>query len=78
MSGAVLVASLGGAALLAALLRGIASVPRRAPPRPGPDFGTGAWIARTLFSSYYYPFELISLVLLAAMAGAILLAKREL
>ena len=34
-------------------------------------------IAESLFNQYVYPFELISLVLLAAMIGAILLARRE-
>ena len=34
-------------------------------------------ISRLLFNAYVLPFELISLVLLAAMVGAILLARQE-
>jgi NADH-quinone oxidoreductase subunit J len=38
----------------------------------------GVWqISRALFSEAVFPFELVSLVLLAAMIGAILLARRE-
>jgi NADH-quinone oxidoreductase subunit J len=34
-------------------------------------------IAESLFNQYVYPFELVSFVLVAAMIGAILLARRE-
>jgi NADH-quinone oxidoreductase subunit J len=34
-------------------------------------------IGKTLFSTYLFPFEVASLVLLVAMIGAIVLAKRE-
>lgn len=34
-------------------------------------------IAAMLFNDYTFPFELVSLVLLVAVAGAVLLAKRE-
>jgi NADH-quinone oxidoreductase subunit J len=36
-----------------------------------------AGIASGLFNQYVLPFELISLVLLAAMIGAIVLARKE-
>jgi NADH-quinone oxidoreductase subunit J len=42
------------------------------------DFGTAEFIGRRLFSQYFYPFEMISLVLLVAMAGAVVLAKKKL
>ncbi|MDQ7087630.1 MAG: NADH-quinone oxidoreductase subunit J [Acidobacteriota bacterium] len=42
------------------------------------DFGTAAGMGRALFGAYFYPFELVSLALLSAMAGAIVLAKRHL
>jgi NADH-quinone oxidoreductase subunit J len=45
-----------------------------APPVPGDN--TLA-IAEKLFSTYLYPFEVASLVLLVAMIGAIILAKRD-
>jgi len=78
------VALIGGVALLAAILRAIAAIRAAAPggiaaaAGAGAGFGTARWVARSLFSTYYYPFEVISLVLVAAMAGAILLAKRDL
>jgi NADH-quinone oxidoreductase subunit J len=44
---------------------------------PPPDFGTVAVLGRELFSRFFYPFEVISLLLVAAMIGAVLLAKRR-
>ena len=41
-------------------------------------FGSVELIGRSLYSDYFYPFELISLILLAAMAGAVVLAKKKL
>src|SRR5262245_32447837 len=41
------------------------------------DFGTAEYVGRRLFSEYFYPFEMISLVLLVAMAGAVVLAKKK-
>jgi NADH-quinone oxidoreductase subunit J len=52
---------------------------------PG-DFGAGGieksfgWtesIGKMLFTKYFYPFEAISLLLIAAMVGAVILAKRR-
>lgn len=43
-----------------------------------PDFGTVASVGRELFGTFFYPFEAISLMLVAAMVGAVLLAKRRL
>ena len=45
---------------------------------PDPEFGTVAALGRTLFTRFFYPFEIISLLLVAAMIGAVLLAKRRL
>lgn len=47
------------------------------PPAPV-DFGTVPAMGRELFGTWIYPFEVLSLLLLAAMAGAVLLAKRRL
>jgi len=44
---------------------------------PPSDFGTVAVLGRELFSRFFYPFEVISLLLVAAMIGAVLLAKRR-
>jgi NADH-quinone oxidoreductase subunit J len=40
-------------------------------------FGTVQWIAVQLFTTYLYPFELTSLLLLVAAIGAIYLSKRS-
>lgn len=41
------------------------------------DFGTPQAIGRLLFSSYLFPFEITSVLLLIAMIGALFLARRE-
>lgn len=41
-------------------------------------FGTAAQMGEAIFGAYFYPFELVSFALIAAMAGAIVLAKRHL
>ena len=41
------------------------------------DFGTTAAIARQLFSEYLVAFELTSVLLLVAVVGAVVLAKRD-
>jgi len=45
---------------------------------PNVEFGTVGALGRELFTRYFYPFEVISLLLVAAMIGAVLLAKRKL
>jgi len=45
---------------------------------PPPGFGTVESVGRELFSTYFYPFEVLSLLLVVAMIGAVLLAKRRL
>jgi NADH-quinone oxidoreductase subunit J len=42
------------------------------------EFGTVAEVGRELFGRFFYPFEVISLLIVAAMVGAVLLAKRRL
>ena len=44
---------------------------------PGPAVGTTAALGTALFRDYLLPFEVTSLLLLAAMVGAVMLAKRE-
>jgi len=48
---------------------------------PGPDAATASVtpteIGRLLFTTYAYPFELTSVLLLAALAGAIVLVKKR-
>jgi NADH-quinone oxidoreductase subunit J len=42
------------------------------------DFGTANAMGRELFSNYLYPFEILSILILAAMTGAVLVAKKRL
>jgi NADH-quinone oxidoreductase subunit J len=46
-------------------------------PEKAAEFGTAAVLGKALFTRYYYPFEAISLLLVVAMIGAVLLAKRK-
>ncbi len=41
------------------------------------DFGWTESLGRLLFTQYFYPFEIISLLLVVAMLGAIVMAKRK-
>ena len=64
-----------GAALFLELL---VIVARRGPPSGLPTVaGTAETIGRVLFTQYLLPFELTSVLLLAAMVGVLLLAKRR-
>ena len=45
---------------------------------PGEGFGTVRALGLDLFDRFFYPFEAISLLLVVAMIGAVLLAKRRL
>ena len=46
---------------------------------PRPDFeGNTIVLGRQLFTNYLLPFEIVSVLLLVAMIGAILLSKKEL
>ena len=40
-------------------------------------FGTVESVGKVLFTEYLFPFEVVSLLLLAAMVGVIVLAKRN-
>ena len=45
---------------------------------PPAEFGTVKALGTELFTTYFFPFEAISLLLVVAMVGAVLLAKRDL
>jgi NADH-quinone oxidoreductase subunit J len=51
--------------------------PETAAGQPGP-YGSVAQIGAALFGPYFFPFEVVSLALVAAMIGAVLLAKKNL
>jgi NADH-quinone oxidoreductase subunit J len=54
-----------------------ASVPPTFPEKVA-GFGTAGSVGTALFTRFYYPFEAISLLLIVAMVGAVLLAKKRL
>ena len=67
------------ASLLFAVVIGRAlwmSAPTSFPEKPD-GFGNAAALGRELFTRFYYPFEAVSLLLIVAMIGAVLLAKRK-
>ena len=75
---------LGVGVFLAGLLLVQLLVLRRAvptaggPARPGLEQGMIPSVARPLFTTYLVPFEITSILLLAAIVGAVVLAKRKL
>jgi NADH-quinone oxidoreductase subunit J len=52
-------------------------VARRAPPAPVRVVGGVESLGQLLFTDYLFPFELTSVLLLAAMVGVLLLARRK-
>ena len=66
--------------LLALLLRAVAFVSGGSFDRISPEserIGTVANIGQQLFTAFVFPFEMASLLLLAAMVGAVILAKKR-
>jgi NADH-quinone oxidoreductase subunit J len=61
--------------VLLVLLRGLGGLSGPAAPRGGLDDGAGTGAA--LFSTYLVPFELLSVLLLGAIFGALAIARRE-
>lgn len=56
----------------------LARTPGPEAPQADPAYGTTAEIGRLLFSDYLFPFEIVSVLILAAIVGAVALAKRRL
>jgi NADH-quinone oxidoreductase subunit J len=52
-------------------------IPRRTAPAPPPVGGSAESLGRLLFTDYLFPFELTSVLLLAAMVGVLVLARRK-
>jgi NADH-quinone oxidoreductase subunit J len=44
---------------------------------PDPDFGTIKQVGTVLYTKYLLPFEMVSLLLLAAIVGAVVLTRKE-
>jgi len=58
--------------------RALVDTPDGPLPAPSSGFGTVGVLGRELFRHYFYAFEAVSLLLVVAMIGAVLLAKRRL
>jgi NADH-quinone oxidoreductase subunit J len=41
------------------------------------DYSGATWVAQTLFNKYAYPFEVTSILLLAAIIGAVVIARKR-
>jgi NADH-quinone oxidoreductase subunit J len=64
---------------LGVVLVGLVNRVELPPEQPLPaDFGTVASAGRLLFERYVYPFELVSVLLLVAIVGAVMIAKKRL
>jgi len=73
VAGGLAVLLLGELILVLLLRLGGAAEPAAIPP----GFGTTATIGRLLFTEFLFPFELTSVILLIAIVGAMVLAKRQ-
>jgi len=73
-----LLGAIGAAALVAELFAFFTQVPATAPPPANPpaDYGSVSQLAIALFSNYLIAFEVTSILLLAAVVGAVALARR--
>ena len=63
-------------AVLVFRIAGLFSIGESNPP-PAEDFGTIEAVGASLFSTYLLPFELAAVLLLIAVIGAVILAKRS-
>ncbi len=71
---ALAVAALAGFGLTAVFRKAGAVLPPMASPA---EQGNTQWLAQVLFRQYLLPFELASVVLLVAMVGAVLMARKK-
>jgi NADH-quinone oxidoreductase subunit J len=55
---------------------GFRTVPAKTPPLVE-GFGTTAMVGRLLFTKFLFPFEIVAIVLLVAIVGAMVLAKKR-
>jgi NADH-quinone oxidoreductase subunit J len=67
-----------GAALFVILYRAIHSLEMEISETVPEGFGTIEAVGDALFTRYLYPFEIVSVLLLVAIIGAVLIAKRHL
>jgi NADH-quinone oxidoreductase subunit J len=76
--GRILVAVLLSVVLLVELGMAVGTRLVSVAPRPSGGFGTTQTVGRLLFTDFLYPFEITSIILLVAMVGAMVLAKKHL
>jgi NADH-quinone oxidoreductase subunit J len=76
--GRILVAVLLSVVLLVELGMAVGTRLVAGVPQPPGDFGTTETVGRLLFTDFLYPFEITSIILLVAMVGAMVLAKKHL
>ncbi len=76
--GRILVAVLLSVVLLVELAMAVGTRLVGEGPTPPGDFGTTETVGRLLFTDFLYPFEITSIILLVAMVGAMVLAKKHL
>ena len=69
--------AVGALGLVGVLAWAIVRVDRQAPGPLAADFGTVKAVGRVLFGQYLLPFEATSLLLLAAIVGAVVVAKER-
>lgn len=67
----------GGAVFAAFLVRGLRRAPAPGAASIPAGFGSTTALAERLFTAYLIPFELTSLLLLVAVVGAVVLAKKK-
>jgi NADH-quinone oxidoreductase subunit J len=72
-----LLGAVGAIGLAAVLAWAILDTSRDLPAAPAADFGTVKAVGRVLFTQYLLPFEATSLLLLAAIVGAVVVAKER-
>ena len=73
----ILLTMLFGGGLIYVLSRVIYGGESGTAPVGGMETGSVQAIGRALFTEYVYPFEMVSLILLAAVVGAVVLAKAK-
>jgi NADH-quinone oxidoreductase subunit J len=73
----ILLGLISAGAILLIFLQSLLASPPATPPSPELEGGT-VELGRLLFTQYLLPFEIVSILLLVAMVGVILLSKKEL
>lgn len=66
------------AVLVTIILEAVNVLPLPAPAEVANELGTVETIGKTLYTKYLFPFEITALVLISAVIGSVLLAKKKL